>query len=284
MNTSWATVLEPYAIDDDTRAEAYEQASSQERQMLKTAIAYHALAGENPSVHSCVLEHKNQGFWQRKHSAPAPTLFLLCGAEFESPARLVAAAMPALLAGVTQTLFLQVGQPKPALLMALELLGIEEAYALPSIDPAMQLLRHLGGGDFCPHNQRMVLLHPAQSLESLRPMIEDIHMPYYEEARPPRIFMAPTLGEDMVKHIHFAQPDAIIAPNPFDFAHAYYGIDRPSQNVLAQAVCQGTALYDQHLTPGMEGCWHMQGLHKDFFLNHCIMAGTTFDREDEDER
>ncbi len=284
MTTNWTDILKAYSIEDHIRAEAYEHAGSQERQMLKTAMAYHALDGESPSVQSSVLEHHKQGFWQRKHSAPAPTLFILCGEEYTSPARLVGASMPALLAGVAQIVFMQIGATPPALLVALELLGIEEAYTLPDIHTAMQLFRHLGNGEYCTHNQRLLLLHPGQSLHALRPIIEDVHMPYYEEARPPRIFMAPTLDESMKKRIAFAQPDALITPNPFDFAHAYYGIDRPSQNILAQAVCQGTALYDQHLGPHMEGCWHMLGLQKDFFLNHCMMCGITFDSEEQDER
>ncbi len=284
MSSPWTTLLAPYTIEDTIRAQAYEHAGNQERQMLKTAIAYHALDGESPSVQSSVLEYKNKGFWQRKHSAPAPTLFILCGAEYSSPARLIAATMPALLAGVSRTVFIQIGTPCPALLLALELLGIEEAYALPDLIFALEFLRQLDKSELPCHNQRLLLLHPAQSLLSLRPMLEDLHMPFYEEARPPRIFMAPTVGESMAQNIGYAQPDAVQTANPFDFAHAYYGVDRPSQNVLAQAVCQGTARYDQHLTQGMEACWHMWGLSKDFFLNHCIMAGTTFENEDEDER
>ncbi len=287
MDTAWQKILEPYAIDDDTRAMAYEHASPQQRQMLKTAIAYHALQGEGPSTSSCVLEYKAKGFWQRTHCAPAPTLFILCGEEYVSPARLVAAVMPALLAGVGQCIFVHVSGGKslaPALLVALELLGLEEAYALSGLEQAKDFIQSLAADTAHIHNQRLLLLHQEQSLASLRHSIQALHMPYFEDKSPPYIFVAPTIDQAMRENIAFAQPDAYPVSNPFDFAHAYYGVERPSQKPLAQSITQGTALYQQHYTQNMEACWHMNGLDKNFFLNHYVVAGTTFDGEDEDER
>ncbi len=279
MTAHWLTFLEPYTIDDTLRAEAYENATAEQRQLLKTAIAYQALQGECPSAQSQFYEHKNKGFWQRKHSAPAPLLFILCGEEYLSPARLIATTMPALLAGVNQCIFIQIGKPKPALLTALELLGIEEAYALPHVSDAMQWLRTLHNDVMHSHNQRLLLLHQEQSLQSLHPMIMDLHMPFFEDARAPHIFLPPTIDESMKSNIHYTQPDAVMVLSPFDFAHAYYGMEKPSLNVLSQAISQGTARYDQHLTQGMEGCWHISGLCPQFFLNQCVMAGTAFDAE-----
>ncbi len=287
MDTAWQTFLEPYAIEDDARAMAYERASVEQRQMLKTAIAYHALQGESPSTVSCVLEYKAKGFWQRTHCAPAPTLFILCGEEYVSPARLVASIMPALLAGVGQCIFIHVSngkQTSPSLLVALELLGLEEAYALPSMEQAKEFMQHLATSFEHIHNQRLLLLHQDQSLAALRHSVQALHIPYFEDKSPPYIFVAPTIEQSMLDNIAFAQPDAVQVAKPFDFAHAYYGVERPSQKPLAQSITQGTALYQQHYTQNMEACWHMSGLDKSFFLNHYVVAGTTFDGEDENER
>ncbi len=275
MDASWLEMLEPYAIDDAQRGAAYEDATAEQRQLLKTAIAYHALQGESPHAASQFCEYKSKGFWHRCHSAPAPTLVILCGEEYNSPARLVAAAMPALLASVPQILFMQIGATPPALLVALELLGMEEAYALPSLDTARELLSYLQNAPVHAHNQRLLLLHPQKSLSPLLPLVQDLHIPHMEEAKAPHIFMPPTLSTAMKDKVHYAHPDAVIVTSPFDFAHAYYGTEKPSLNLLSQAICQGTTLYDQHFTEGLEACWHTPHLDKNFFLNHYTMAGTT---------
>ncbi len=286
MTTSWLHFLQAHSIPDELRAQAYEDSTAQERQLLKTAIAYHSLAGQSPSIESTVTAYNNQGFWQRKHSAPTPLAFILCGEEFHSPARLVAAAMPALLAGVAQSIFLQVGPPQPQILLALELLGLEEAYALPCADSALEFLRLLGSCDdlnLHTQNTRLLLLHPQLSLAALSPAAKNLRIPCYEETQAPRIFLAPTLSDSTREYIAFAHPDAEHASGPFAQAQAYYGVDRPSQNVLAQAVSQGSALYQQHFTRGMEGCWHMTGLDKSFFLNHCVMAGLCDTKENPED-
>ena len=93
-----------------------------------------------------------RGFRRTATDGPAPFALVAFPASLRSPARLAAALMPAILAGVPLTgAFCLGGEPTPEVLVTLELAGIEDAFALPAAE-FTRLTRELP-------QCRVVLLH-----------------------------------------------------------------------------------------------------------------------------
>ncbi len=254
--TSWLQFLENHCISDILRAEAYESSSAQERQCLKTAIAYHALLGEKAPKVSTVTEYSAQGFRQEQSRFSAPWLLAVASPEFTSPARLIAALMPALLAHVP-VFFITLGKPASALLLALELMGIENIYSLESTTQLVEVMQkntaqtmHKGRCVFLHHN---FALCSASSVRSLFPVVEALHIPYFEDKNQPIIFADEHFsGRDL---LCFTQPDAHLLEDANAFAHAAFSDSENANNYL------------QCWQSGMEACWIYANYCSDFYYN-----------------
>lgn len=138
-------------LEDAAFVEAYRQVSARERALLKTCIArLHAWLGEGRLLNESRQAFWRQGFFSMERTEPLDWALVLLDASSVSPVKLVAAALPPLLAGARELLVARVGGEKPltgpwppALLTALELAGVESAIDL-SRDEAAKLLCEAG--------------------------------------------------------------------------------------------------------------------------------------------
>ena len=188
--------LEAHGIDDTVFEHAYEAVGAENRAALKHGIAVlHAYWGEREASRLRTRVFR-QGFCVEEEDAPAPYALLVCSAAYAHPARLLAALMPAVLAGVPLILPCFVPEaegaerhlsaqvvaaglspakgvlfgdepanylPAAPLLAALELSGVEGAYALAEEDPleALEYLRDSRG------RGRVLLLGPVAAADAL---------------------------------------------------------------------------------------------------------------------
>ncbi len=284
---AWLTHLEPHRIDDALRADAYENTPSAQRQCLKTAIAYHAASqGESASTQSTFTEHRAKGFWHSVYASPAPTLFVICDTNYTSPARLVAACMPALLAQIPHVVFISLQENAeavaPALLVALELLGIEDAFCLQNISQCKEVFKSIPQA----HQQRILLL--GSTLQELRVTAQAYRIPFFEDTVEPHIFISPKTAPSVQDMVFFAHPDAHVVIDNAPYAQAGYGTEELISPMHAKSFAHAPSpsalfseypLCEQRWASGMEACWQIQGLSKDFFINRYFTAGTTFSHE-----
>ncbi len=121
--------LEPHRVDDQDFSLAYAAVTDSRRALLKTCIARHLSWTEGEALQRVVsrLAYR-QGFTVFRRSSPAQGLILALAPGVRSPARLLAAFLPAVAAGVGElAVVLPVDQPEreEPLLTALELAGCE---------------------------------------------------------------------------------------------------------------------------------------------------------------
>jgi len=119
--------MERGRIPDTAFATAYAQVTDRKRAWIKTGLAavYAALGGPLPILRQSggTLGH-DLAF--SRIDIPLDFVLILCGPDFSSPARLMAAVVPALCARVSDVAVVRIGSvwPKP-LLTTLELCGVE---------------------------------------------------------------------------------------------------------------------------------------------------------------
>ncbi|MDR2161268.1 MAG: hypothetical protein LBO77_03915 [Desulfovibrio sp.] len=158
--------IQEHALDESLWGVAYEDLNSREVSRLKLCTArLCALWGERPLSRSLTLRHA-AGFTAKWEWETAAYALILCPAEQDQAERLLAACLPAILAGVDMVLpcFLTKGAGRPPagrMLAALELAGIERA-VLVSEKEALRGLALLRG---LPGAGRLVFLGPASQAE-----------------------------------------------------------------------------------------------------------------------
>ena len=132
----WPMAMEQGRVADAAFAAAYARSTDLQRAWTKTGLAavFAALGGPMPASRQRreVLGHDLD---LTAADAPLDYVIVLCGRDFLSPARLVAAVVPALCARARDVAAVRVGGawPKP-LLTALELCGVETACRVTSRD------------------------------------------------------------------------------------------------------------------------------------------------------
>ena len=137
-----------YRLDDSLMAEAYEALGPEKRAVLKKNIAVLYAVWREQRESTCLTRHLPEGYTVHQETHPAPYTLVVCAAAFPSPACFLAAAMPALLAGVGLVVPCFVGaaaRPHAALVAATELAGLEDAVALPDEEQVLPLLHALHG-------------------------------------------------------------------------------------------------------------------------------------------
>lgn len=187
--------LEAFRIDDALLAQAYDAMPPALRARLKTAIAFqYHLNGEAPAWETRRVHRPTAGFCHTVHEKPAAWTVAVIETDFNSPARLLAALMPAVLAGVERIFVVSFGAPPDdALLVALELAGLEDIFVLPpcavrqqrGVDP-LQLLVTL----FDESPDGRLLLFPATHSRT-SPIFADLariachlRLPVWQDASP----------------------------------------------------------------------------------------------------
>ena len=128
----WPPAMERGRVGDAAFARAYARVPDLDRARIKTGIAavFAACGSPMPRLRrsEAVLGHD---LVLTRSDAPLDFAVIVCGPRFASPARLVAAVLPALCAGVPEVAAVRVGGAWPQeLLVALELCGVETACRL----------------------------------------------------------------------------------------------------------------------------------------------------------
>lgn len=250
-------------VTDAAFAEAYDALAPEERAQIKTAIArmiaVFTSCGCPETRAASSRKTMRQGFSVHEDTRPAEWAVIFWDAAYLGWTRILAAILPAILAGVPNILACRVGSDSgngaiPAsVLAAMELAG-QEFVADMSLDHAVALL-----GESARQGLpgRAVLLGGDECLDILAVKAARLGLPVRREAHPVRIAVEVGLCSSVLQ---FAHPDIAFLPHDEMYA--------PFTAVLCEE-----ELFDDHvarvplvLTPGQEAFWAWQDMDVAFFL------------------
>lgn len=249
-------------LTDAYFAEAYDALAPEERAQIKTAIARTIAVltscGCPESGVSSSRKTMRQGFSFHEHIRPAEWAVIFWDGSYLGWTRILAAILPAILAGVPNIMACRVGAEPPsegmpsAILAAMELAG-QELVADMSVEEALSLLDESAGQGF---PGRVVLLGADECLDGLAAKASRLGLPVRREATPVRIAVEVGLSSSVLQ---FAHPDIVFLPHDEMYA--------PFSAVLCEE-----AIFDDHigraplvLTPGQEAFWAWQDIGVAFF-------------------
>ncbi|MDR2820184.1 MAG: hypothetical protein LBB60_06620 [Desulfovibrio sp.] len=259
----WPRWTEAARVDEAASARAYETTPPACRTALKTGLALaHMHFGQRTGRRREERCDDHPGFWRHSNSFPAPWAIVAFTPGYTAAARLAAACVPALLAGVPLLGAVCVGgAPSDAALVSLELCGVEDVFLLDTTGLSALL-------EECqPGPGRLLLLHSGELDGALR-TARVLDMPCYEERRPPTLVLPDPEAFDL-QALTFAQGEALehaLEPSRPPMPAALYL--KPD---AAQGHCKahkfGPFYYAASLalSPGCEGFWLHKGLTPDFF-------------------
>lgn len=273
---SW---LDAWRPDDSYAAQAYEQTPASRRALLKTAIALHVQVwGEAPAEENHCIASTTLGFIHSRAERPVAWTLAVLDPGYAAPARLLAALLPAALAGVEAVMVACPGQPPaPSLSVALELAGLENLYIRPAtadraLPDLLQELAVSGEG-------RLLLFPTAQSrlsasFTALRETARTLRIRLWQDRPAPRIAVAGQPGAGAEELLRWAHGDAVLVP-----ARAIPPQeDLKGRRNMAQACwipAPGTPGFPCPLTlgPGLEAFWLADRLDRNFFRTVAHMVG-----------
>lgn len=125
--------LSPHLLPDARFARAYAGFADDRRALIKGLIARHYALAQPQSVRMRTLEERHELFIHRSTAQPVSFVLLLVDHDFDAPALLLAALMPALCARSEQVLVCRLGKKADVpdvLLVSCELAGQERVAAL----------------------------------------------------------------------------------------------------------------------------------------------------------
>ena len=258
--------LEACRPDDALYAQAYEACPAQLRALLKTSIAFaFHRSGMKDGETDIRVDCPRAGFVRRERFRPAAWTLAVTGKNFASPARFLAAALPAVLAGVPHVLTVSPAPFAPALSTALELAGLEDSFLLDA-EGLASLYEDLCAAS--PDGRILVFPGPEGFDEGMKDLLHKAAAdgtPLYRDRAAPRILSlykntdTPAAGE-VAKRLLWLHPDATL-------------LDMPSPGMDAVFTPQPCAeTFDAPLTagPGMEACW--PGPSPEFFRTGALCA------------
>jgi len=262
--------LEAYRMDDARLVEAYEHTSSALRARLKTAIALQcALEKERPVLEECRRISRVSGFEYRVAQCPADWVLVVLDPLHNSPARLVAAVLPAILAGVKYIHVAGVGaSPSAKACVALELAGVEEIFVMPDNSPVLQNLL-LALHQWKPDG-RLLLFPTVESRLSaefvtLRQTARKLGLRLWQDRPKPRLLLTTVADKERQGSVGWAHGAAELeyTENPTSLP---LGMD-------AAYLSTATNLsFPQLFGPGLEACWFHPRLDVRFFQNVTLAA------------
>ncbi len=301
QGASWPQWVEEARLNDSLAAQAYEGTPPQWRAAIKTGLALaHMHFGSDPGQLRDMRSDGHLGFWRRSESHAAPWAIIAFTPAYAAAARLVAACIPAILAGVPLIGAVCVGgQPHRAAMVSLELSGIEDVFVLdaPGLHKLLEESR--------PGPGRLVLLHAGELAPTVE-LAQSMGLPCWQEYRPPKLGLVEADNSDDGKSLaddgsridlealYFAQAEALDMATSIT-AQMPSGGPRGTDMPFARDAQLPDALYlasgDQEqadllhgkafsasapgltLTPGCEGFWLHPGLTPDFFRVRCLTFG-----------
>jgi hypothetical protein len=254
---------------DAVFARAYAAVSDPERALIKTALA-RSWEGSGPSE---ALSRRTDtvlrsGLRAVGASTPRPALALVFDSSEVSPARLLAALVPALAAGVSEVLAVRLGgrgHPPAPLLVALELAGVERLALLPR-EQGPRLCEHLAAHPAC----LVLALGSAPVPAAWRGRLE----------RPLGLWLDRP-GDLDLQAVAFAQADAALeawGPGARGLAAPFVRRSGTFESFLRQGYAALYAPTARHeaclgraplvLGSGCESCWLWPDLAADLFFTH----------------
>ncbi len=130
----WPAWAGEFQTDDEDFAAAHDALSSLQRAWIKQSLArLFAVHDPGGPVRHLRRAHLSSDFESATMCRPRPWAVVTVGSDFASPARLLAACLPAIRAGVEALAVVRVGRKTswpPSVLAALELAGVETAFEL----------------------------------------------------------------------------------------------------------------------------------------------------------
>lgn len=141
---AWATRT---LVSDQHFAQAYDALTPYERGLIKKHIAHlYSWIGRSPVRSTDTIQELQIGLTVRERCTPAPWVLVVVNEDMVSPAQLVAATIPPLMAGVENIMVarLGIGSPWPfPLLVGMELAGVECAFSAADDQKIVSLARVL---------------------------------------------------------------------------------------------------------------------------------------------
>ncbi|NDV19753.1 hypothetical protein GO013_10010 [Pseudodesulfovibrio sp. JC047] len=272
--------IDELGVDDTLFAQAYAETAAPHRALLKTCIArlYDWYGGG--SRRGGRVERSWRGGFDSLHAfQPVDFCVVLCDAAMESPARLLAAVVPALTSGIANVLVVRHGDGvwPSSLLTALELAGHDQVVDMSS-DQISALLDELATGsasgliiDMTASETDLVRLHPLPSRIS-------VFSPVFEKNI--AIWMDTDTPIDL-DALAFAQPDVscVVAGAEGFFPSEKFTYIGNDFNTFLAAI-EDVVFVPQPLVndvlmrsrivlgPGHEGCWMWPDLRPEQFHIH----------------
>lgn len=243
--------LDTFRPADELYEKAYEDTPAHLRALLKTAIAF---AFHRYGMKDCHETWRTDclraGFSRREDVRPAAWVLAVAGCGFASPARFIAAAIPAVLAGAVRILTVSDAPFSPAVITAMELAGLEDSFVL-SMNNIASLYEELHEASpdgrilFFPGSEE-----PDEAMLRLMHKAEAHGTRFYCDRAAPKILSlyrqedTPSFAET-AKRLLWLHPDADILDAPSQGIRAVFS----PQPFAAPSAAELTA------GPGMEACW-----------------------------
>ena len=258
--------LEAFRPDDDLYAQAYENTPAPLRALLKTsmAFAFHR-RGMKDGDGAYRVDCPRAGFSRREDVRPAAWTLAVTGPGFASPARFLAAAVPAIMAGVPRILAVSSETFAPAVITALELAGLEDSFVLDA-EGLASLYEDLRA--VSPDGRILFFPGPEGPDEAMKDLMHKAAADgtaAYRDKAAPRILSLYKKGDtpsaaETEKRLRWLHPDADILDAPAPGIRAVFAPE-PFDVSPAAPLTAG---------PGMEACW--PGPEPEFFRTVTLCA------------
>ncbi|WP_419787733.1 hypothetical protein [Pseudodesulfovibrio sp.] len=275
----WINSLVP---DDAFFSRAYQTLSDGERAGIKTAIArLYDCYGPRKDLCGEDVRHWTGGFATRSRYESVSFAVVLFDDSLLSPARILAALVPATAMGIEQVLAVRVGNDKPwpeSILTGLELAGQELVVSMDSTQ-VRHLLADLRESD---RTGAVLLLGPeatsagageqyaAKRMAFWRPRFSRMASVWMEEESPIDLDALAFMHPDIAFSV-FGMQGQLPAEN---FAYVQGGFDvflKTASDVAylpKERMSSAAGHFKLMFGPGMEGCWIWPDLHSSFFQSY----------------
>ncbi|MFI3272085.1 MAG: hypothetical protein R3Y11_08310 [Pseudomonadota bacterium] len=266
-------------VDDDAFATAYDAVDASLRAHLKTNIAlHHSMMGMAPSWQSKHTERATAGFTMTEHCRPISWVTIVLAENFASGPRLVAALMPALLAGITDVQLVRLvdyeGGESPwphVLLAALELAGQEQVASACVQDVVAHVQAHAQAHvqdhvQTKPTQGRIIFLGENATLKSQlsHAVARMPNVKFWAEGHAPRLYIDAAANFDM-DLIRWAHPDGVVCNEFTEGLSAVYSDGPASPQVSSKHALT--------LKKGCEALWVYTDLRREFFMQDAVSIG-----------
>lgn len=278
MPNAYDTFLLP--VSDDDFATAYDTVDASLRARLKTTIAWHhSMFGTSPSLSMTHTERATSGFSMGHVRRPVAWAVIVVTEVFASGPRLLAALMPALLAGIPVHVVRIVEdteecRPWPAVLLAaLELAG-QELVAVAGVDDAVTYLQAKGGQGNMSQGRVLFLGDDVKVKSRLAHAVANMpHVRFWSEGRAPHIFIDAEESDRAANEecIRWAHPDCTISETFTESVNAVY-------TTRDTALYAGTETWQSSsctlvLERACEALWLYTDLRPEFFMQSTMSIG-----------